>query len=517
MSIENKQSDNAAMDNAGEVETNNSNLIALDESNGVGSGSDINTKISSLDSDLAQLRMELGSINNSVEEGLDRLSDTGTDITAKVSETYKRLGEIDNAYKSLIDISSRIENDIQKLNGNVSTVAEQSASGIKSLEQSTLVQSHELVQKNQQVASRVSQLVETSKLTSELFNQKIQSTTDMMLQIERKVVNEIESLSGATKEKTELIASSVESNKAKILKLQSVDEAIIRRATTLEISSAELTVTSQRMDSSIGQLALNAEVLSHNLDSLKERTEALEELTANHGSLIGGLQKAASDVSDKLAVLAGRESRHFNLVTSGFLLLLVMTAVIFFYQQHQFALGDANYTERDGVVDSKIVSLQQTQINSEVSMNNSLAALESKMEEQIVQVENKILSMQDQVQSVDGRLNYSSPFSQIGDDNVIHGPQWIAALPQKNFVVQLAYVNDKNTIYEVAQRYNYYLKDSLSYFQSSEQGAIIYVLLSGNYTTRQQAQTAMKSLPGMIERQRPQVMNVGTIQEFITH
>ena len=67
--------------------------------------------------------MELGVINNSVEEGLDRLSDSDTDLTAKVSETYKRLGEIDNAHKSLLKISSHIDADIQKLDGDVSTSA----------------------------------------------------------------------------------------------------------------------------------------------------------------------------------------------------------------------------------------------------------------------------------------------------------------------------------------------------------------------------------------------------------
>jgi len=122
--------DNAAgSSNASDVsENSDSNLIEFDENNTVSPGKDINTKITALDSDLAQLRMELGTINNSVEEGLDRLGDSDTDLTAKVSETYKRLGEIDNAYKSLIAISSRIDRDIQKINGDVSTVAEKSAS-----------------------------------------------------------------------------------------------------------------------------------------------------------------------------------------------------------------------------------------------------------------------------------------------------------------------------------------------------------------------------------------------------
>ena len=128
-----------------------SKLLKFDENNSVTPGKDINTKITALDTDLAQLRAELGAINSSVEEGLDRLGDTDTDLTAKVSETYKRLGEIDNAYKALLEISSRIDSDIKKLNGDVSTVAEHSATGIKTLEQSTIAQSNEFAHKNEQV------------------------------------------------------------------------------------------------------------------------------------------------------------------------------------------------------------------------------------------------------------------------------------------------------------------------------------------------------------------------------
>jgi len=506
--------DNAAgSSNASDVsENSDSNLIEFDENNTVSPGKDINTKITALDSDLAQLRMELGTINNSVEEGLDRLGDSDTDLTAKVSETYKRLGEIDNAYKSLIAISSRIDRDIQKINGDVSTVAEKSASGIKNLEQSTIAQSHAFTQKNQQVASRVNQLVETSKLTSELLGQKIQSTTDIMLQIEKKVVAEIETLSDSTKEKTVALESSISGNQAKILKLQSVDEAIIRRATTLEISSAELSVKSQQLEASTGKLQNSTEELTAGLNELQISTQALEELTSNHSTLIGGLQKATYEISDKLAALAGRETRHFNIVSAGFLLLLIVTAVIYFAQQDQFSINDAKVAERSSIVDNKLTNMQQKQTVVNADTNDSLAVLESKLE----QVDHQMQGMQDQVQSVEGRFNEDSPFSQIGDDNIIHGAQWIAGLPQQNFAVQLAYADNKKTLYEVAQRYNHYLKDSLSYFEVTDNGVAKYVLLSGNYATQQQAQAAIESMPGYIGMQKPQLRNIGAVQEYIT-
>ena len=498
------------------AESKSSKLIIFDKNNTVSSGKDINTKITALDTDLAQLRMELGVINNSVEEGLDRLSDNDTDLTAKVSETYKRLGEIDNAYKSLLKISSRIDADIQKLDGDVSAVAEQSASGIKNLEKSTIAQSHEFAQKNQQVASRVNQLVETSKLTSELLGQKIHSTTDNMLNFEKSIVAEIDNLSSSTKEKTGSLENSIDSNKAKILKLQSIDEAIIRRASTLEISSAELTVKSQQLEVSTGQLQHSANELSTGLNELQQRTQALEDVTNSHGFLIGSLQKATSDITDKLAALAGREARHFKIASAGFLLLLIVTAVIYYVQQDQFGLND-----------SQIAGLQQTQKDSAVIMGDPLTAMDSKIDllnaslqdeikKEVAQLDYKVQTVEDHVESVAGRLSQSSPFSKIGDDNIIHSAQWISDLPSESFTVQLAYASNKDALYEIAQSYNHYLKDALSYFKVDDKGAVKYVLLSGNYSTQKQAMVAINSMPRYVDMQQPLVRKVDVIQKHIS-
>jgi septal ring-binding cell division protein DamX len=329
-----------------------------------------------------------------------------------------------------------------------------------------------------------------------------------MRQIEKSVIAEIETLSGATKEKTDTIENSIESNKAKILKLQSVDEAIIRRATTLEISSAELTVSSQRMDDNIAELQKNSEELFSGVSELKQRTDELEALTTDHGLIINGLQKATSDIADKLSVLAERESKHFNIVTVSLLLLLAVTIVLYFTQQNQFASNDARYAERSENIDGQLSSLQQQQVSSDTQTSDSLAELENR-------IERVNAAVQDQVQSVEGRFNQASPFSQIGNDNVIHGEQWIAGLPGEHYAVQLAYVDNKNTLFEIAQRYNFYLKDSLSYFTVNDETAEKYVLLSGSYGTQQEAMKAVQAMPAYIDMQRPQIRKLSEIQDYI--
>ncbi len=526
MNSENLPADKLAANADPVSETNKSTLLKFAENDTVNSGRDINTKITALDADMLHLRTELDAINSSVEQGLDRLGDTDTDLTAKVSETYKRLGEIDNAYKSLIDISSRIDTDIQKLNGDVSTVAEQSATGIKSLEQSSIAQSNEFAQKNERVVTRVNHLLETSRLTGDLLSQKIETTTEKMLQMETHIVAEIESLSSASKNKAQAIEGSVERNKAKILKLQSVDEAIIKRATTLEISSAELSVKSQDMRASIEQLQLSTGNLSNGLGQLREQTRALEDIANNHGSLINSLQKASSDISNRFSVLNKRENKHFTMLTAGLWLLLVAVTVMYFAQRYQFGINDMMQTERSGVLEKQILNLQQTQSVSTSTVNDSLTALQGKINQanvvlqdnitnQVGLLDNKLQMMKDQVQSVAGRLNQTSPFSLIGNDNVIHGAQWIKDLPAQNFVVQLAYVDNTKDLYEIAQRYNYYLKDVLSYFKVSDNGQIKYVLLSGNYATQLQASAQLQKMPRYINRQQPVVKKLKDVQAYI--
>jgi len=509
-------------------DTSSSNNIS---STGASStGKDINIKITALDTDLEHLRSELSAINNSVEEGLDRLSDTDTDLTAKVSETYKRLGEIDNAYKSLLEISCRIDIDIQKLNGDVSTVAEVSANGIKTLEQSTIAQSTEFAHKNQQVVSRVNQLVETSKMTGELLSQKVQLTTDKIMQVEQKVVSEIQNLASATDEKTNTLVDSVNSNKAKILKLQSVDEAIIKRATTLEISSAELSVKSQELMSATDSLEQSTKDLSSDLSELQEKTRILEATSNSHGSLIKSLQSASYMVSQNIAALSKRENNRFGFVVGSFVLLVLASVALFFMQNEKFEDIGNLYAQSNSAVETQFTGLQQDQLKAVTNANDALIELENKviaihadmkssMQEKLdkerVLADGKIQKIQDQVQSVEGRFNNDSSFSQIANDNIIHGEQWISAQDGENYTLQVAYVKDRQLMFELAQSYNSDLKDSLSYFKVNNNGDMKYVLLSGSYADQRQAMAKLKALPDYIDMKRPVIRKFADVKNYI--
>ena len=83
-------------------------------------------------------------------------------------------------------------------------------------------------------------------------------------------------------------------------------------------------------------------------------------------------------------------------------------------------------------------------------------------------------------------------------------------------LVQLAYASNKDALYEIAQSYNYYLNDALSYFKVDDKDTVKYVLLSGNYTTQKQALAAINSMPCYIDMQQPMVRKVDVIQKHIS-
>ena len=100
------------------------NLVHLEQdTRAVGQAKDINARIGLLESNLSELQAELDVINKSVDEGLERLGDSDLDLTSKVSETYKHLGEIDNTYKALSIISENIDSEVKKLTTEIEDVA----------------------------------------------------------------------------------------------------------------------------------------------------------------------------------------------------------------------------------------------------------------------------------------------------------------------------------------------------------------------------------------------------------
>ena len=507
----------AAAEDAAPDSDRDARLIQLDKNKtGASPAKDINHKITSLDSDLAQLRSELAAINHSVEEGLDRLGDTDTDLTAKVSETYKRLGEIDNAYKSLLQISSRIDTDIKKLNGDVSVVARQTASGIKHLEQSTMAQGSEFARENQKIAGRLEQLVETSRLGSELLKEKIHYVTDRILQVEKNLLADIEALSAQSASESERLDNAVEANRARIIKLQSIDEAIIKRATTLEITSAELGVKSRQLETAVEQLQTSSNTLFAELKTLHARTDRLQAQSAAQAQQITELKSDSGSLRDTLTRLAEKTDRHFASLAGGLALVLLLSLLLYFYQQSQLEATQLALAARGEQLEAQLQDRQQASV-AEVSAD--LDKLQKRLELATAgsreRLTAELAGLRDRLDSIEGRFNHENPFGQIGDDNIIHGEQWLLAQPAENYTVELARLDDRQALYALAARYNHYLDQRLSSYSARDNERQVYVLLAGNYPRSQQAVDAIDSLPASLQMTSPAVIKLHSVQAYI--
>ena len=106
-----------------------------------------------------------------------------------------------------------------------------------------------------------------------------------------------------------------------------------------------------------------------------------------------------------------------------------------------------------------------------------------------------------------------SPFSQIGSSNVIHGPQWLSQQPADQYAIQVVAVADRKEMYDIAQRYNRYLKDELSYYTVNSGK---YVLISGGYATEPEADAVIWRLPRHVNFQRPTKTRMSDIQQRLS-
>jgi septal ring-binding cell division protein DamX len=122
-------------------------------------------------------------------------------------------------------------------------------------------------------------------------------------------------------------------------------------------------------------------------------------------------------------------------------------------------------------------------------------------------------NMEDQAQSLDGRISNISPFSRIGSNNIIHGPQWLAQQAADSFAIQVAAVTDRDELYAIAQRYNHYLQDELSWYTSNSASGEKFVLVSGGYDGEREAAAVIRRLPRYINFQRPVITRMGDIQK----
>ena len=480
-----------------------SKLIPLDhEADSAGEARDINARISMLETSLDALQFELGAINRNVDEGLERLTDSDLELSSKVSETYTRLGAIDDSYKSLSTLSENIDSEVRKLTTEIEDVAAKSAARPDDRGSRHSGQHQALVE-------RVNELVSLSRETNMQLTQSIADNTSALRTLERELVDEIDALANVSDQRSGNIEKELESSRARILQLQAVDDALEKRAARLETTTAGLTQKSRELSTSLELLDMRSDELSAMIDKLLEYSE-------KHSSLISGLQDQSIDMAMSIKTLAGTEMRHFK-ITSGFLVLAMLAVtVLYFYHQSEISHDAIVTAERSEMVDQQLNGLHHASNTSAVTLEQlelGLVALNGRVERQVRMLESKLQALDDQAHSLDGRISTLSSSSRIGSDNIIHGPQWLARQPVDSFAIQVATVSNRGDLYAVAKRYNRYLSDTLSYYTVAAPQAGRYVLVSGSYANEQGAADAVRRLPRTVNYQRPVIRRMVEIQK----
>jgi chromosome segregation ATPase len=459
------------------------NLIQLETgSTAVKQANDINKKLNTLENSLEKLQTELDTVNKSVELGLDSLSDNDLDLTAKVSETYKRLGDIDNTYKSLSAISDDIDSEVKKLTMEIADVAEQSAADLGNLEATSSVQYTQLSEQHEQLVERVNKLVKNSQETHTRLNQSIEQNTEALLSLKTQLIGEIDLLTNATQERDDILDTRLSEaektiviNKASIIKMQAVDVALDKRASELEQTSTTLIEKSTAHQAALQQLDARSEELDTSVRQLREQTK-------KHEEQIIDIQVNAGVMGRNIAALAGTLKKHFW-IGSGVLAIIALIIAGISYSQN--------------TINSKDVQ-QIAEVQTELETINQ-----------------KLVTVDDQLDSVDGRLSYNSPFSQFGKDNTIHGPEWLAAQAANRYAIQVASTASKKELYDIAQRYSHYFKENLSYYVVNTVKGEYYVLVYGSFANSNEAAAAKWDMPHQINFRRPVISRIGDIQKLI--
>lgn len=463
--------------------THDDNLITLeDKSQDVKRASDINNKIITLEDNLGDLQTELNEVNMSVVEGLDRLNDSDLDLTSKVTETYKRLGEIDHTYKSLSGILDNIDSDVKKLALEVSDVAEQSAAELENLEATSSQQYSQLNELNEKLAQRVNDLVRHARETHEQLSTSISHNTEALLKLEKQLVEEIDFLTTSTQERNDKLDAklgkaekTIATNKAKILKMQAIDEALDKRAGELEMTTTELSDKSLAQQAALEQLESRSTELAWSLEELKKQSD-------KHAEQIIDIQVNTSLLGRTLMALAAVEKRHFRIASAGLAILAVAIGLTIYFQN---AVNN---------IDAQHIAGVQTDIES---------------------INSKLQGVDDRLESLDGRMGYMSPFSQFGKDSVIHGSQWLAKQSADHFAIQIASSTSKNELYIIAQRYRHYFTEAMSYYTINTEYGQRHVLVYGSFANNAQAAASLWRMPRYINQQRPSITRIGDIQKLI--
>lgn len=525
-----------------------SNDIGSDDTNSLASnGQELNQRLSNLEKTLAGLRDELESTSSSFAQAQTLNGSDNEQLGIELQGAREQLKSLEANYEKLGKHSSALSSQQSEIAESLETRSEALAERIDHLQ-------FELA----------AQIVKMSDESVKQFDQ-LSTEQAQLEQRSRELAEQAEQLKDSIDAGITEVRAAVKALEIKLLDQLQVIEAESRQrdrdnAEAIEGVSHTLSATAERLEQADAdqQAALKAGMTE--LDNkLRERTDALQadldstnQTVAEHGSEITALHVNDVVLASQIETLEDTTSKqhqaHLALadrVRSGFrwqyaglaVLALALLGFVLIQQQNwndaatneaaqQQAINEQAAVQQQALADtdarqsalktavSGLIHETEAQHQRDEQLAANLDDAKTRLQAQITALNEKLQGLDDQAQSLNGRLNASSPFQQFGDDNVIHGPEWLAKQDASAFMVRLLTVDDKQALYDIADRYSYFLKQKLAWYPvSNASGKQRYVLLAGIYKDETAAQQLIQRMPAPSFDEAPAVESMTAIQK----
>ena len=489
------------------------NLVALQDGNKETQVLEINQQMSSLENSIEQLNKKLNSTNKQIKSDVNRLVESDSDITEKVAETYKKLGAIESNFQDLNKESNKINADLKKVNKTIKDFEKTSKAALDEVIETQAEVNQEFKQVNQDLIERAEKLAKKATTLTRKLNKSIKDNSKALTELESKIVTELESVAQSSEDRDAKLDGKINeaneelnSQKAKILLMQSVDEALDKRASALEQTAEQLLEDTEALQDSTETLNILTSKLVDDVEALESHTAYLAEQNLQQQQQLDDLEEKSASLKQALLALTKLEKKHFQILGSASLLLVLAIVALFFFEQYQRDNEAVLETQRNAQVEEQITDLQ-VQVHEEQATSTVFSSEISKLQDNVQTmlasiegISEEMVNMNDQVQSLDGRVRYIAPLYNFGTDNTIHGSQWLAQLNPEHYSIKVATVADKQDLYEVAQWYNHYFTDDLGYYtDDQDQYTLVY---SGKFETEAQTNQAMSDMPRFMNFER---------------
>ena len=470
---------------------------------------EINKQMSGLETSINKLNRKLNATNKQVKTDVERLSASDAEITDKVAQTYKQLGVIEGTFQELSDQSAKINAELKTVNGTIKTLEKKSRNELDNAIEKQSAINDDFSQIHEQLIDKAENLSKKSANMARKLTKSIKDNGKMLAELEARIVAELEKLAEDSAQRDTQLDDKISSQKAKMLLMQSVDEALEKRAAALEDVSQQLLKDSETLKDSTNVLDVLTSKLSTDVEALELHTTQLAEQNAAQQQQLDQLEDKTDSLGRTLLALASLEKKHFRLLGSASLLLLLAILAAFFYGEYMRDTESAVEAQRNDLVENRISDLQNRvedeQMASQVfyqeisTLEKTLDSMKGEVAAVTGELNDRLKEMTDQVESMDGRIQYIAPLYNFGDNNTIHGSQWISQLNPAHKSIKVATVADKQDLYDIAQRHNNYFTEELAYFITPDQQyTLIY---GGKFDNDQQLENLMRRMPRYIKGQ----------------